>query len=159
MFEPLDVVVNSPGHAFQSRVAQVTARNAIDHGMNVIHTVIVYVRLNRILLESRLRRGLDNPPKTGSDPVLDIVVDPVGHEGRFEGRQIELQIQDVAWEGIGDFERVEMEVAEMGDVVDVVEILLDVLNPRGMDRDKGRHDVIVFVVVFDVVINVHHFER
>jgi hypothetical protein len=28
-----------------------------------------------------------------------------------------------------------------------------------MDRDKGRHAVIVFVVVFDVVINVHHFER
>ena len=85
------------------------------------------------------------------------VVDLVGHKGRHERREVKLEVEDVAWEGIGDFERGEMEVAEMGDVVDVVEINPDVLNPRGIGRNQGRH-VVVIVVVFNVVVNVHHFE-
>jgi hypothetical protein len=123
--------------------------------MNVVHAVIVYVWLNRILLKSRLRRSLDNPPKTGFDPVLDIIIDPIGHEGHYECRQIELEVEDVAWEGLGNFERVEMEVEVRNVVIDEMNVVIvDVLNPRGMDRDQGRH----VVDIVDIVVNVHHFE-
>jgi len=153
MLEPLNIVVNSPGHAFQSRCAQVTADDIHHRSVDVAHGIVVDMWLDRMLLKRGLCGGLDDPPKGGFDPVLDIIVDPVGHEGHYEGRQVELEVQDVAWEGLGDFERVEMR-NEIVNEMNVV--IVDVLNPRGMDRDKGRHDV--NIVIFDVVVNIHHFE-
>lgn len=99
--------------------------------MNVVHGVVVQMRLNRILQESGLGRRLDDPPKGVSNPVLDIIVNPVGYEGCLEGCQVEFEIEDVAWERNGDHEGIEVEVI----VDDVNVVVIDVLNPRGMDGD------------------------
>ena len=159
MLEPLDVAVNARGHARQSRLAHLTADDVHHRSVDIAHGIDVDVWLNGMLEEGGLGRVLDDPPKGGFDPVLEVVVDLVGHKGRHERREVKLEVEDVAWERIGDFERVEMEVAEVWNVVDVVEINPDVLNPWGIGRDKRRHVVvIVVIVVFNVVVNVHHFE-